>query len=149
MVVDETKIFERLCHRNVVNVVESSQNNLHIFKHAKSCLSSVDKQRRSYYNIGGSTNKNRLLMQVELSRKAVRLRLLGKVSQLGEVSVDHDDLRVKITLAVWNEDAASLKICWIVLLVEPHSGLFTSANVLRSIENIGKVTGHGAPVDQT
>ena len=53
-----------------------------------------------------------------------------------------------ITLAVGNENAASLQISWIVLLVEPHTGLFTSADVLRCVENIGKVTGHSAPVDQ-
>lgn len=88
-------------------------------------------------------------MKVELGRKAVGLRFLGKVTQLGKVSVDHYNLRVEIALAVGYEDTASLQIGWIVLLVEPYTSLFTCADVFLRIQNISKVACDGTPVDQT
>jgi hypothetical protein len=88
-------------------------------------------------------------MKVELGGKTVGLCLLGEVAQLGKVSVDHYNLGVEISLAVGDEDAASRLVGRVILLVEPYAGFFTRANVFLGIKDVGKVTGHCAPVNQT
>ena len=72
-------------------------------------------------------------MQVELSREAVGFGLLGKVSKLSKVTVDHDNFGVQVAFAVGNEDSSVLWIGWIVLLIEPYSSLLTYTDVFLCI----------------
>lgn len=148
LAVFEAQTSEVLRDRDVVDVVLGGKDHFAVLEHLQVSFSAVNLQLGNHDKLSAGTDQERLLVDVELAAEAVALVLASEVAELGEIVVNHNDLRRYGDLTVRNEYSAVVFIGSVELVVKVDSSALPVTNLFFLIDDVGQVSSYGGPVDK-